>query len=95
MTKRSWIIHLGCRSTEDVEPLIDLPHKKKAGIAGNLCTWKSMLMEQSNSGLMVPLCLSPTPRMQSPLNGVDLGPRLFFSCDVDGFLLLKLANTIS
>jgi hypothetical protein len=30
-----------------------------------------------------------------PLNGVDLGPRLFFSCDVDGFLLLKLANTIS
>jgi hypothetical protein len=37
---RPRIFNLRCRSTENVESLIDLPHEKKAGIAGYLCTLK-------------------------------------------------------
>jgi hypothetical protein len=40
MTKRSWVIHLGRRSTENVETLIDLPQDKEAGIGGDLCALK-------------------------------------------------------
>jgi hypothetical protein len=36
MSRRPWVINLGCRSTEDLEALIDLPHQKKTCIAGNL-----------------------------------------------------------
>jgi hypothetical protein len=37
MSRRSRIINLGHSTTEDVEPLIDLPHEKKARIGGDLC----------------------------------------------------------
>jgi hypothetical protein len=40
MSKRSGVIDLGRRSTKDVEALIDLPHEKKTGIAGDLCALK-------------------------------------------------------
>jgi hypothetical protein len=40
MTRRSRIVNLGCRSTKNIEALIDLPQEKKAGIAGNPCTPK-------------------------------------------------------
>jgi hypothetical protein len=36
MSRRPQIINLGCRSTENVEPLIDLPHDKKARIGSDL-----------------------------------------------------------
>jgi len=45
MSRRSRIINLGRSTTEDLEPLIDLPHEKKAGIGGDLlrpenqCEW--------------------------------------------------------
>jgi hypothetical protein len=40
MSRRSWIINLRRSATEDVEPLIDLPHEKKSGIGGDLCALK-------------------------------------------------------
>ena len=38
MSRRSRIINLGRSTTEDVESLLNLPHEKKAGIGGDLCT---------------------------------------------------------
>jgi hypothetical protein len=40
VASRSWVISLGCSLSENVETLIDFPHQKKAGIAGDLCTLK-------------------------------------------------------
>jgi hypothetical protein len=40
MPRRSQVINLGRSTTEDVKSLIDLPHKKKAGIGGDLCSLK-------------------------------------------------------
>jgi hypothetical protein len=41
MSRRPWVINLGCRTIENVEPLIDLPHQKKTGVAGDLCALKT------------------------------------------------------
>jgi hypothetical protein len=40
MLRRSRVINPGCYTTEDVEPLIDLPHEKKACVGGDLCALK-------------------------------------------------------
>ncbi|MFZ0946255.1 MAG: hypothetical protein WB930_08075 [Syntrophobacteraceae bacterium] len=40
MSRRPWVINLGCSTTENVEPLIDFPHQKKTGVAGDLCALK-------------------------------------------------------
>jgi hypothetical protein len=40
MSRRSRVINFGRSTTEDVEPLIDLPHEEKAGIGCYLCALK-------------------------------------------------------
>jgi hypothetical protein len=40
MSRRPQVIDLGCRATENVEALIDLPQDKEAGIGGDLCALK-------------------------------------------------------
>ncbi len=37
-SRRPPVINLGCSTTEHAEPLIDLPHEKKVGIGGDLCS---------------------------------------------------------
>jgi len=38
VARRSRVVNSGRSTTEDVEPLIDIPHEKKACIGGDLCT---------------------------------------------------------
>ena len=64
MSSRSRIINLGRGTTENAEPLIDLPHEKKAGIGGDLCALKINADGSVESGLMVPVFLSPTASIQ-------------------------------
>jgi hypothetical protein len=63
MSKRSRVIDLGRGTTDDVESLIDLPHEKKAGIGGDLCSLK---INADGSVEIRPYgaSLSPTARMQ-------------------------------
>jgi hypothetical protein len=51
MAMRSWVINLGGGTTENVEPLIDLPDEKKTRIAGDLCALKINADEREGSHL--------------------------------------------
>jgi hypothetical protein len=64
MSVRAGIILLGCEG--DYLRSVSLIRRKPVSVV-IFAPWKSMLMDLSKSGLIVPVCLSPNARMQLSL----------------------------